>query len=96
MQFVTIRDLRNNSSKILNQLVPSEDLVLTSNGKPVAIISAVTEKNLEQTWKAFRQAKALAALGDIQTASLLNGTSEISEAEIEKEIKAVRKIRKKH
>jgi|JI8StandDraft_1071087.scaffolds.fasta_scaffold682279_2 prevent-host-death family protein len=96
MQFVTIRDLRNNSSKILNQLVPAEDLVLTSNGKPVAIISAVTEKNLEQTWKAFRQAKALAALGDIQTASLLNGTSEISEAEIEKEIKAVRKIRKKH
>ena len=46
MQFVTIRDLRNNSSKILNQLVPSEDLVLTSNGKPIAILSSVTEQNL--------------------------------------------------
>ncbi len=96
MQFVTIRDLRNNSSKILNQLVPSEDLVLTSNGKPIAILSSVTEQNLEQIWKAFRQAKVLAALGHIQTASLLNGTSEISEDEIEKEIKAVRKARKKH
>ena len=56
----------------------------------------MTEKKLEKIGKAFREAKALAALGDIQTASLLNGTSEISEAEIEKEIKAVRKIRKKH
>lgn len=96
MQFLTVRDLRNNSAKILNQLVPSEDLVLTSNGKPIAILSAVTEKNLEQTWKALKQAKVLAALGEIQTASLLNGTSEISEAEIRKEIKATRKARKKN
>ena len=96
MQFVTIRDIRNNSSKILNRLNPSDDLVLTSNGKPIAILSSVTEKSLEPTWKAFKQAKALAALGRIQNISLINETSEITDSEIRKEIKAVRKARKKH
>lgn len=96
MQFLTVRDLRNNSSQILNHLSPSDDLVLTSNGKPIAILSSVTEKSLEPTWKALKQAKALAALGRIQNISLINETSEISELEIRKEIKAVRKTRKKH
>lgn len=96
MQFLTVRDLRNNSAQILNHLNPSDDLVLTSNGKPIAILSSVTEKSLEPTWKALKQAKVLAALGRLQNVSLMNETSEISESEIRKEIKAVRKSRKKH
>ncbi|MBP7282345.1 MAG: hypothetical protein KBA66_12260 [Leptospiraceae bacterium] len=96
MQFLTVRDLRNNSAKLFSSLSPSDDLVLTSNGKPIAIVSSVTEKNLEQTWKALKQAKALAALGRIQNISLINETSEISESEIRKEIKITRKSRKKH
>jgi|JI9StandDraft_1071089.scaffolds.fasta_scaffold46935_2 hypothetical protein len=54
------------------------------------------EKNWYQIGKAIKQEKAMAALEIMQINSILNGSSEISDTEIEKEINAVRKARKKH
>ena len=56
MRFVTIRQMRQNSAKLWKQLKESQEIILTSNGKPVAVMAGVDEKNLERTLEAFRRA----------------------------------------
>jgi prevent-host-death family protein len=94
MRFVTARDLRNNSSKLWDQLDSEREFVITVNGRPVALITNVSEENLEETLKALRQAKAQLALSELQRASVAGGKSNMSAEEIEKEIKASRRRRK--
>ena len=58
MKFVTVRDLRGKSGQVWKDLARERDIVLTSNGKPVAILSAVTERNLEESLVAHDPADA--------------------------------------
>lgn len=46
MKFVAMRELRNNTSKLLDQLA-SEDMVVTRNGKPAAALVYLDEESLE-------------------------------------------------
>lgn len=68
-------------------------MVITSNGRPVAILAAVNESSLEEALSAFRTARAVEALAGLQQQSLEHGTDRISMDEIEAEIKTVRKQR---
>ncbi|MCG8608458.1 type II toxin-antitoxin system Phd/YefM family antitoxin [bacterium] len=93
MRFVTIRQMRQNSAKLWKQLKESQEIILTSNGKPVAVMAGVDEENLERTLKAFRRAKAAIALDEMHRASSKSGTSLMSDDDIEAEIQAVRRDR---
>jgi antitoxin (DNA-binding transcriptional repressor) of toxin-antitoxin stability system len=68
-------------------------MVITSNGRPIAILAAVSEANLEESLAAFRQARAVEAVASIQRRSVEQGTSGISMRAIDAEIKAVRRKR---
>jgi prevent-host-death family protein len=46
MKFANVRELKNKTSEILRK-AEKEDIVITSQGKPRAIISAVTEEDFE-------------------------------------------------
>jgi len=74
MKFVARRELRNESSKFLQDLEPEDEVVLTNKGKPVAIISPVTEDSLEDTLSSFRRSRAFRILGRLQTQSVRAGT----------------------
>ncbi len=93
MKFMAMRELRNESSKFLQNLGPAEEVVLTNNGKPVALISSVTEDTLEDALASLRRSRALRALGKLQIQSARTGKDQITEEEIEDEIQAVRKTR---
>lgn len=95
MRFIGIRDFRNKSSKIWDELRKEREIVITSNGKPIALLSATTEENLEENLAAIRQAKAVAAVNAIQRKSVEMGTDKLSLEEINAEIKAVRGKRRK-
>jgi antitoxin (DNA-binding transcriptional repressor) of toxin-antitoxin stability system len=95
MKFMAMRELRNESSKFLQTLAPEEEVVLTNNGKPVAIISHVTEDNLEDTLSSLRRSRALRALGRVQTQSVRAGMDRLSDKDIEAEIEAARKARQR-
>lgn len=95
MKFITVRDLRGRPGQVWSQLARERDLVLTSNGKPVAILSAVSEDNLEESFAAVRRARAVAAVEKIQSRSVETGTDKLSLEEIHDEVKAVRKARRK-
>ena len=93
MKFVSIRDLRGKSAQVWKELPDEREMVITSNGRPVAILAAITESNLEESLSAFRQARSIEAVASLQRQSVEQGMDRISMEEIVAEIKAVRRKR---
>jgi antitoxin (DNA-binding transcriptional repressor) of toxin-antitoxin stability system len=93
MKFVSIRDLRGKSGEVWKKLPGEREMVITSNGRPIAILAAVNESNLEESLSAFRQARAVEAVAGLQRRSVEQGTDNISMDEIDAEIRAVRRKR---
>ncbi len=91
MKFISIRDLRGKSAEVWKKLPGEGEMIITSNGRPIAILAAVNESNLEESLSAFRQARAVEAVASLQRLSVEQGTDNISMDEIDAEIKAVRK-----
>jgi antitoxin (DNA-binding transcriptional repressor) of toxin-antitoxin stability system len=95
MKFVTVRDFRTSSANIWKTLPQEQEMVITNNGKPIALLTPLSDRNLEETLAAIRKAKAINAVKLIQQESMKNGTDKMTLEEINYEIKASRKERKK-
>jgi len=95
MKFVSVRDLRNKSGQLWKELPEEREMVVTSNGRPIAILATISDSNLEESLTAFRQVRAIEAVASLQRQSVEQGTDTISMDEINAEIKAVRKKRAK-
>ena len=95
MKLLSVRDLKTKSSQVWKDLPEQKEMVITSNGRPIAILSSVNENYLEQVLSAFRQARAIEAVSSIQYESVRKGPDKITLEEINKEIKAVRSKRKR-
>jgi antitoxin (DNA-binding transcriptional repressor) of toxin-antitoxin stability system len=61
MKFVTVRDFRTHSTKMWQQLKDEDEIVITLSGKPVALLTSLSEDTVEETLQFVRQAKAMAA-----------------------------------
>jgi antitoxin (DNA-binding transcriptional repressor) of toxin-antitoxin stability system len=68
-------------------------MVVTNNGRPVAILAAVNESNVEESLAAFRRARAEEAVAGLQLRSKDQGADKITMEEIDEEIRAVRRQR---
>jgi antitoxin (DNA-binding transcriptional repressor) of toxin-antitoxin stability system len=95
MKFISVRDLRGKSAEVWKDLPAEREVVVTSNGRPIAILSAVNESNLEESLSAIRQARAAEAVMSLQRRSVERGTDGITMEEIDAEIKALREKRKR-
>ena len=91
MQFVSVRDLRGNSSAVWKKLQTEREMVITSNGKPIAVLSAVSETSLEETLKAIRRSVAVASVNSLQDQSVRAGRDKLSLKEINSAIASVRR-----
>jgi antitoxin (DNA-binding transcriptional repressor) of toxin-antitoxin stability system len=93
VKFLTVRDLRNKSAAVWRDLAAEREIVVTSSGRPVAILSAVSEAGFEDSLRAMRQARAMQAVADLQAESARRGTDRISDEEIDAEVRSVRRKR---
>ena len=97
MEFVTIRDLRLKPGAVWDKLRQQREIILTSNGRPVAVIAGVGENDVEETVAALRRARAQAAVSRLRraaaAAAVANEANKLSAAEIEAEIAQVRRER---
>ena len=66
---------------------------MTSNGKPIALLSATSDATLEESLVALRRARAQAAATAMQQASLKAGSDRVSLEDINAEVDAVRAAR---
>ena len=90
MKFISVRDLRGKSAEVWKNLPTEREVVVTSNGRPIAVLSAVNESNLEESLSAIRQARAAEAVMSLQRRSVKEGTDGITMEEIDREIRMVR------
>ena len=95
MQFMAVRDLRSKSAEAWEKLKKERELIITSNGKPIAIMTAVSEENLEESLKLLRRLQAIMAAETLQRKSAEKGLDKLSLKEIDEEIQAVRRKRSK-
>ena len=90
MEFITVRDLRTRPGQIWDKLRQQRDLILTSNGRPIAVLSHIEEGGVEETLASLRRARAQAALSRLRADAAAQGLDRLSADEIEAEIAAVR------
>lgn len=93
MKFLSTRDLRNRPG-FVRELAREEDIVLTANGKPIALLLGVEDDDFEETAQAIRQARAQRALSRMRRQAESQGLSRMSLSEINAEVRAVRSKRK--
>ena len=90
MRFVSVRELRGRSASVWKALTEERELVVTSNGKPIALLCATSEESLEDSLGAVRRAQAQVAMSAMQQASLKAGTDRMSIDDIDREIATAR------
>ena len=73
MKFLTVRDLRNKSAQIWKDLPDEQEMVITNNGRPVAILSSINENNLEISLNSIRRSRLVEAVSSIQQESIKKG-----------------------
>ena len=66
MNFYSVRDLRTDSKSMWADLTSGDEVVLTNNGKPSALIIDIPEGSFDEIVQAVRQAKAMIALNSMR------------------------------
>ena len=95
MKFVTVKDLRTSPAAIWKQLSSEREMIVTNNGKPIALITPINDEMFEDTVTAVRRIKALNALKKMQEISASLGNDKLTHEKINAVIKDVRGKNKK-
>jgi prevent-host-death family protein len=90
MKFVSSREIRVNPRPVFEAAREGDEVVITSRGKPVALLVGVDGDDLEETLRLLRRARAQAAVSRMRLASEQSGLTGMAETEIEGEIAAAR------
>jgi antitoxin (DNA-binding transcriptional repressor) of toxin-antitoxin stability system len=94
MKFFTIKDLRTAPASIWKDLSTEREFIITSSGKPFALITPLNDATLENTVSAVRRAKAVMAVQKMQNISASLGNNKMSFDEIYAIVKDVRRNKK--
>lgn len=94
MDFVTVRELRAESAKVWAKIEAGEEVVITRNGKPFALLLNTKPEELESTLRAVRGERFAATVRKMQEHAVQQGVSEMSMEEIDAEIAQARKERR--
>ena len=78
MKFITVRDLRTTPAQVWKELPGEQEIVITNNGKPIALLTPLSDADLEDTVAAVRRARAFAALKKIRGLAMKAGLSEMT------------------
>ena len=91
MKFISVRDFRTSPSGIWRSLPSEREMIVTNNGKPIALLTPLTDRTLEDTVSAVRRAKAINAVKKMQEKSLETGKQKLTLREINSIIADTRK-----
>ncbi|HXV42818.1 MAG TPA: type II toxin-antitoxin system Phd/YefM family antitoxin, partial [Anaerolineae bacterium] len=70
-----------------------QDIVVTSNGRPIALLTRISEDEVEETLIALRRARAQLAVSRMRTVAAQTNANRMMAEEIEAEIKETRQNR---
>lgn len=81
MNFYSVRDLRTDSKSMWENLSAGDEVVITNNGKPSALMIDIPEGGFDEIVQAVRQAKAMIAFNSMRRKAARAGF--MSDEEIE-------------
>ncbi len=93
MKFVSSREIRVNPRPVFEAAEEGEEVVITSRGKPVALLLGIRGEDLDETVRLVRRARAQAAVSRMRKAAAREGSESMSREEIEEVISAARSER---
>lgn len=93
MDTVPYRDLRNMPGKVREKLKEGRDLLVTSDGDPIAVMISVKDEDLGETLELVQRLRAQQAVRRLRAEAQERGLDRLSAEEIEAEIEAVRRER---
>lgn len=73
MNFYSMRDLRTESKNVWADLSRGDEVILTNNGKPSALMIDIPEGCFDEVVQAVRQAKAMIALNNMRQTAAKEG-----------------------
>jgi len=91
MKYMSIRDLRGNTAAVRKSLARDGEIVVTANGKPIAVLAPVSPGSVEETVVAIRRARFTRALEEAHASAKESGLSAMSAAEVEDVVREARK-----
>lgn len=93
MDYIAVNELKR-PRQVRERLAAAEEMILTSNGRPMAVIMYVAEEDdPEDLLTAAREARSQIALRRIRERARRTGTDKMSGPEIDKVIAAARRDR---
>ena len=95
MKFITVRDLRTQPGQVWKTLPQEQEIVITNNGKPIALLTPISDTTLEDTLASVRRARAIQAVKTMQADAAKRGVSNMTPEEVEREINEARKARRR-
>ena len=91
MKFLSIRELRSSTAQLKDMLSDDGKVVLTTNGKPSALMIEVSEDSIEDVLIDLRAAQARRAIRQLQEQSVRTGLDSMTLDDINNEITAARR-----
>jgi antitoxin (DNA-binding transcriptional repressor) of toxin-antitoxin stability system len=93
MKTLTIRDFRTRPRQAQKTIADEGEALLTSNGRPVALMLGVDGDSLEESLETLRRARALQALRGIRRQARERGLDKLNRKQIDELIAKSRKER---
>jgi PHD/YefM family antitoxin component YafN of YafNO toxin-antitoxin module len=95
VKFVSARDLQTNPVAVWKRLRKQKDLVITSNEKPVGVLTYADEDSLKDVLTILRQGRALSAAARIRERATEKHLDQVSDHDTETIIQRTRARRSK-
>ncbi len=95
MKFVSSRELRINPGAVWKLLRQEKDLIVTSNGKPLGVLTVAEEGDLEDVLATLRRGRAQVAVARMRQAAVGRGLDKLSDGAIEGIIRKARRSGRK-
>jgi len=89
VRFLTVRELKAAPGRLWRSS-EDEDIVVTSNGRPVALLTKLDESSFERELELRRRTRALLNLERVHRFAERHGLDCLSDEDIQAEISAVR------
>ena len=66
VEFYSVRDFRTASKAVWESLARGDEVIITNNGKPAALMIEIPEGRFNETVQAVRQARAMIAFNNMR------------------------------
>jgi antitoxin (DNA-binding transcriptional repressor) of toxin-antitoxin stability system len=90
METIAVREFRINPGKVWRKLKKSRRMIITSTGKPIALLTDIHGSAIEDELRVDALARGALAVSKLREHAQKTGISKMSEKDIEAEIKKSR------